>query len=121
MTMKLKAWIALQGAKTLMWLIRQGIGYVKSVTPDYALQARKASKQRILAQKAKALLTPGVTDDIAPLGAYVYMGFATMQDAQKKLMECYDILMPGAANEPANGPANQVLNVVRETIRILDE
>jgi len=117
----MKAFFTLQFGKFVIWLMRLGLGWVKSVTPEYAITARKASKQKILNQKAKALETATELDDIAPIGAYNYMGFKTMQAAQKRLMDVYEIANVASGNEPSIGPMGSVKVVVRDVIRILDE
>jgi len=119
---KLKAWLALQTAKGMMWLIRLGIGWVKSITPEYAMTARRSSKTKIINQKAKALATLTEADDIAPLGAYVYMGFETMKQAQHKLGEAFCFQSPEGGPIPVcEIHPDRLEKIIREAIHILDE
>lgn len=119
---KIKAWLALQAGKGMMWLIRQGIGWVKSVAPQYAMDARRSSKTKIINQKAAALATPGKADDIAPLGAYVYMGFETMKQAQHKLGEAFCFQSPEGGPIPVcQIHPDRLEKIIREAIHILDE
>lgn len=111
----MKAWMAALSAKMAMWLMRQLVGYVKSETPERAMWARRLSKNRILNDKAKAAETATEVDDIGPLGAYTYMGFATMQQAQRCLGDAL------ANIGEMSFDTEKAREKIREAIRILDE
>jgi len=118
----MKAWMAGMSARIFLWLVRQGIGWVKSVTPEHAMAARRRSKEKIIRWKAKALATPGEGDDIAPIGSYGYMGFATMDRAKRKLAEIWDFKDGDGMPIPTEkvNPL-KIDRIVREAIHILDE
>ena len=106
----MKAFFAAQGARLMLWLIRQGMGWIKSETPEHAMWARRVSKNKILKQKLKASGTKTKADDIAPLAGYVYMGFDTMRRAQHMLGEAMNELDPEIKQDH-----------IIQAIRILDE
>jgi len=118
----MKGWIALQFGKFVMRLIQWGISWVKTQTPEQAQQARRISKTKILNAKAKALETATDADDIAPIGAYNYMGFKTMKQAQHKLAEAFEVEAGDGGPLPI-GEINPFTleKIIRQAIHILDE
>ena len=93
---------------------------------------RRRSKAKIFAAKAKAIATATEADDIPPLAAESYMGFETMQRAQREMAEIYKTLDSYlgliAVSERAFSESEATYEIrrtirrhVTEAIRILDE
>jgi len=119
----MKRMIALGVAKIATWLMHFLIGWIKGETPEYALAMRRRSKAKIFAAKAKAIATASEADDIPPLAAESYMGFETMQRAQREMAEIYRILDLLDSPTPTSSAEGRlaIRRYVTAAIRILDE
>lgn len=114
------------GSHIAAWIVERAMRGLKDATPEYAMSMRRRSKNRVIRQKYEATKTQSSADDIPPIAADYYLGFATMRQAQKMagqiLINCGNIIAQGHDDNPMRRQMlKEISDEARNILVTLDE